>query len=170
VVLLDEPLSGLDILATDNLTAAFQRVVEQSTIGLSCSCRTRRGLGVGALKQDLVLDFGCLIAQGTPDEIRAIRRSSRLPRRRRSGGDGITRGAAVPEGKCRTGADVSEPMLKVEDLNVSYGQSQASSMCRWKYPPVCRRCARCQRRWEKHLGPVRPGWCLRRRADHVRWR
>jgi len=39
-------------------------------------------------------------------------------------------------------SDVSEPMLKVEDLNVSYGNHRPSSMCRWKYPPVCRRCAR----------------------------
>jgi ABC-type branched-subunit amino acid transport system ATPase component len=72
VVLLDEPLSGLDILATDNLTAAFQRVVEQSTIGLSLLMVEHDVASVLALSSKIfVLDFGCLIAQGTPDEIRA---------------------------------------------------------------------------------------------------
>ena len=54
VVLLDEPLSGLDVRATEKLTAAFERVgVEQCRRAVTAHGRTRRGVGAGALQQDL---------------------------------------------------------------------------------------------------------------------
>jgi ABC-type branched-subunit amino acid transport system ATPase component len=72
VVLLDEPLSGLDLHATENLTAVFQRVVASSTDGLSLVMVEHDVASVLALSSKIfVLDFGQLIAQGTPDEIRA---------------------------------------------------------------------------------------------------
>jgi ABC-type branched-subunit amino acid transport system ATPase component len=72
VVLLDEPLSGLDLHATENLTAVFERVVANSDDGLSLVMVEHDVASVLALSSKIfVLDFGQLIAQGTPDEIRA---------------------------------------------------------------------------------------------------
>ncbi len=71
VVLLDEPLSGLDVRATDNLTAAFERVVANSANGLSLLMVEHDVASVLALSSRIfVLNFGQLIAQGTPDEVR----------------------------------------------------------------------------------------------------
>ncbi len=72
VVLLDEPLSGLDYKATEKLTAAFERVVGTSEDGLSLLMVEHDVASVLALSSKIfVLDFGQLIAQGTPSEIRA---------------------------------------------------------------------------------------------------
>jgi ABC-type branched-subunit amino acid transport system ATPase component len=72
VVLLDEPLSGLDSRATDRLTAVFERVVANSSDGLSLLMVEHDVASVLALSSKIfVLDFGHLIAQGTPSEIRA---------------------------------------------------------------------------------------------------
>ena len=72
VVLLDEPLSGLDLRATENLTAAFERVVANSRAGLSLLMVEHDVASVLALSSKIfVLNFGQLIAQGTPDEVRA---------------------------------------------------------------------------------------------------
>jgi ABC-type branched-subunit amino acid transport system ATPase component len=72
VVLLDEPLSGLDVRATENLTAAFERVVSSSHAGLSLLMVEHDVASVLALSSKIfVLNFGQLIAQGTPDEVRA---------------------------------------------------------------------------------------------------
>jgi ABC-type branched-subunit amino acid transport system ATPase component len=72
VVLLDEPLSGLDVRATENLTAAFERVVSASLDGLSLLMVEHDVASVLALSSKIfVLNFGQLIAQGTPDEVRA---------------------------------------------------------------------------------------------------
>ena len=72
VVLLDEPLSGLDVRATENLIAAFERVVSSSSQGLSLLMVEHDVASVLALSSKIfVLNFGLLIAQGTPDEVRA---------------------------------------------------------------------------------------------------
>ena len=72
VVLLDEPLSGLDVRATEKLTAAFERVVSNSDDGLSLLMVEHDVASVLALSSRIfVLNFGQLIAHGTPDEIRA---------------------------------------------------------------------------------------------------
>ena len=72
VVLLDEPLSGLDVRATEKLTAAFERVVSSSADGLSLLMVEHDVASVLALSSRIfVLNFGELIAQGTPDEVRA---------------------------------------------------------------------------------------------------
>jgi ABC-type branched-subunit amino acid transport system ATPase component len=72
VVLLDEPLSGLDVRATENLTAAFKRCVTNSSEGLSLLMVEHDVASVLALSSKIfVLNFGELIAQGTPDEVRA---------------------------------------------------------------------------------------------------
>jgi len=72
VVLLDEPLSGLDVRATEKLTAAFERVVSSSANGLSLLMVEHDVASVLALSSKIfVLNFGQVIAQGTPVEIRA---------------------------------------------------------------------------------------------------
>ena len=72
VVLLDEPLSGLDVRATEKLTAAFERVVASSADGLSLLMVEHDVASVLALSSRIfVLNFGELIAQGTPDEVRS---------------------------------------------------------------------------------------------------
>jgi ABC-type branched-subunit amino acid transport system ATPase component len=72
VVLLDEPLSGLDAHATENLIAAFERVVSSSDDGLSLVMVEHDVASVLALSSKIfVLNFGELIAQGTPDQVRA---------------------------------------------------------------------------------------------------
>jgi ABC-type branched-subunit amino acid transport system ATPase component len=72
VVLLDEPLSGLDVHATENVMAAFARVVSNSDEGLSLVMVEHDVASVLALSDKIfVLNFGELIAQGTPDQVRA---------------------------------------------------------------------------------------------------
>jgi ABC-type branched-subunit amino acid transport system ATPase component len=72
VVLLDEPLSGLDARATENLMAAFERVVSSSDEGLSLVMVEHDVASVLALSSKIfVLNFGELIAHGTPDQVRA---------------------------------------------------------------------------------------------------
>jgi ABC-type branched-subunit amino acid transport system ATPase component len=72
VLLLDEPLSGLDYRATENLTAVFERAVANSDDGLSLLMVEHDVASVLSLSSNIfVLDFGQLIAQGTPQEIRA---------------------------------------------------------------------------------------------------
>ncbi len=74
VVLLDEPLSGLDVRATDNLIAAFERCVASSRHDLSLLMVEHDVASVLALSSKIfVLNFGLLIARGTPDEVRADR-------------------------------------------------------------------------------------------------
>jgi ABC-type branched-subunit amino acid transport system ATPase component len=71
LVLLDEPLSGLDVRATEHLLSAFERVVSSSDEGLSLLMVEHDVASVLALASKIfVLNFGELIAQGTPDEVR----------------------------------------------------------------------------------------------------
>lgn len=72
VLLLDEPLSGMDLRATQNLTAVLERVVSSSEDRLSMLMVEHDVASVLALSSKIfVLDFGQLIAQGTPAEVRA---------------------------------------------------------------------------------------------------
>jgi ABC-type branched-subunit amino acid transport system ATPase component len=71
VVLLDEPLSGLDINGTANLLSVFRTIVAQSERGLSLVIVEHDIASVLALAESVVvLDFGECIATGTPDQIR----------------------------------------------------------------------------------------------------
>jgi len=74
IVLLDEPLSGLDVRSTEHLLSAFERVVSNSDEGLSLLMVEHDVASVLALVSTIfVLNFGELIAQGTPDEVRTNR-------------------------------------------------------------------------------------------------
>jgi ABC-type branched-subunit amino acid transport system ATPase component len=71
IVLLDEPLSGLDVRSTEHLLSAFERVVSSSDEGLSLLMVEHDVASVLALASTIfVLNFGELIAHGTPDEVR----------------------------------------------------------------------------------------------------
>ena len=71
VILLDEPLSGLDLKASENLLSVFQKLVAQSERGLSLLLVEHDVAAVLALSSHIfVLDFGRLIAAGNPEEIR----------------------------------------------------------------------------------------------------
>jgi ABC-type branched-subunit amino acid transport system ATPase component len=71
VLLLDEPLSGLDLKASENLLAVFRRIVAESDHALSVVMVEHDVAAVLALSDSVVvLDFGERIAVGTPEEIR----------------------------------------------------------------------------------------------------
>ncbi len=71
VLLLDEPLSGLDLKASENLLVVFRQIVDQSDPPLSVVIVEHDVAAVLALSDIVyVLDFGERIAVGTPEEIR----------------------------------------------------------------------------------------------------
>jgi ABC-type branched-subunit amino acid transport system ATPase component len=71
VLLLDEPLSGLDVTASENLLDVFRTIVEESGKALSLVLVEHDVAAVLALSDVVfVLDFGERIAAGTPHDIR----------------------------------------------------------------------------------------------------
>lgn len=71
VMLLDEPLSGLDMRESENLAAVFKRVVDNDERQMSLLMVEHDVATVLALSSRIfVLDFGEIIASGTPTEIR----------------------------------------------------------------------------------------------------
>jgi ABC-type branched-subunit amino acid transport system ATPase component len=71
VLLLDEPLSGLDIKASENLLGVFRQIVHQADPPLSLILVEHDVAAVLSLSdQVFVLDFGERIATGTPEQIR----------------------------------------------------------------------------------------------------
>jgi branched-chain amino acid transport system ATP-binding protein len=71
VLLLDEPLSGLDIKASENLLAVFRQIVDQPHHQVSLIMVEHDVAAVLALSDIVfVLDFGERIAVGSPEEIR----------------------------------------------------------------------------------------------------
>ena len=71
VLLLDEPLSGLDMKASENLLNVFVQIVEEADHPLSLIIVEHDVAAVLALSHTVfVLDFGERIAVGPPDEIR----------------------------------------------------------------------------------------------------
>jgi ABC-type branched-subunit amino acid transport system ATPase component len=71
VLLLDEPLSGLDMKASANLLTVFRQIVDQNDQPLSLVIVEHDVAAVLSLSDTVfVLDFGELIAAGSPDAIR----------------------------------------------------------------------------------------------------
>jgi ABC-type branched-subunit amino acid transport system ATPase component len=71
VLLLDEPLSGLDMKASQNLLSIFRSIVDNGDAPISLLIVEHDVAAVLALSdQVVVLDFGECIATGTPDDIR----------------------------------------------------------------------------------------------------
>ena len=72
VLLLDEPLSGLDVNESEALARALVKVVTEAERDLSLLLVEHDVATVLAISKKIyVLDFGQLIASGTPDEIRS---------------------------------------------------------------------------------------------------
>ena len=70
-LLLDEPLSGVDLNGSENLLSVFRRIVAQSEQGLSVVIVEHDVAAVLALSDPVVvLDFGECIAAGAPEEVR----------------------------------------------------------------------------------------------------
>ncbi len=71
VLLLDEPLSGLDLKASENLLWVFRQIVDQADPPLSVMIVEHDVAAVLSLSDTVfVLDFGERIAAGTPEQIR----------------------------------------------------------------------------------------------------
>ena len=71
VLLLDEPLSGLDIRASENLLEVFRQIVDEAEHSLSLVIVEHDVAAVLSLSDTVcVLDFGECIAAGTPEQIR----------------------------------------------------------------------------------------------------
>lgn len=69
VLLLDEPFSGLDAGETEQLVGVLRRVIDEQRVGILLVEHDVE-LVLGLSTQVNVLDFGQLIARGTPAEIR----------------------------------------------------------------------------------------------------
>jgi ABC-type branched-subunit amino acid transport system ATPase component len=71
VLLLDEPLSGLDMKASENLLGVFHEIVDQNERPISLVIVEHDVAAVLSLSDTVfVLDFGELIAAGSPETIR----------------------------------------------------------------------------------------------------
>lgn len=92
VLLLDEPAAGLDTEESRALGSDLRTVVEHGTSILLIDHDTRLVLDV--CDRMYVLDFGLLVAEGTPDEIRADERVIEA-----------YLGASTPDGATRAGTD-----------------------------------------------------------------
>jgi ABC-type branched-subunit amino acid transport system ATPase component len=93
VLLLDEPLSGLDVKASENLLTVFRTIVDENDHPLSLVIVEHDVAAVLALSDTVfVLDFGERIAAGSPEEIRNDRavQAAYL-------GDDMAQNASVPE-------------------------------------------------------------------------
>ena len=75
VLLLDEPLSGLDMKASQHLLSIFRSIVDNAEAPISLLIVEHDVAAVLALSDSVVvLDFGECIATGTPEEIRRDQR------------------------------------------------------------------------------------------------
>ena len=71
VIVLDEPLSGLDMKASENLLSVLRQVVEQSDHDVSLLIVEHDVASVFAISSEVfVLDFGERIAAGSPEQVR----------------------------------------------------------------------------------------------------
>jgi ABC-type branched-subunit amino acid transport system ATPase component len=69
IVLLDEPLAGLDVHEAERLASALRRTVAEEQVSLLL-VEHDVGMVLSLSSYIYVLDFGVLIAEGSPDEVR----------------------------------------------------------------------------------------------------
>ena len=122
VLLLDEPLSGLDIKASENLLSVFRQIVDQPDHRVSLIMVEHDVAAVLSLSDIVfVLDFGERIAVGSPEEIR----NDPAVRAAYLGDTDPEPGPPGRAGARRGKLGVTEPLLTVENLDVRYGSSRA---------------------------------------------
>ena len=121
-MLLDEPSSGLDVHETEQLGEALRRI------------RQDRGTAFVLVEHNVefvldlsdrvtVLDFGRLLTEGTPDEVRDSPEVQAA-----YFGAPIDAVAAEPTargGRRMTAVSTEDPILRVTDLEVAYGEARA---------------------------------------------
>jgi ABC-type branched-subunit amino acid transport system ATPase component len=121
VVLLDEPSSGLDAEESKRLGAVLRQITERGTSFLLVEHDIELVLGLSSRVS--VLDFGTLIAEGTPQAVQADQRvrsaylgelAPTAPSARTSERPGAKRPSAT-----------GEVLLDVRDLKVRYGNAVA---------------------------------------------
>ncbi|MFE2734701.1 ATP-binding cassette domain-containing protein [Streptomyces sp. NPDC059349] len=130
IVLLDEPFSGLNAGESETLADALTRIVAARGISMLLVEHDVE-LVFGLCSRVYVLDFGKLIAQGTPAEIRAndTVRSAYLGEVEADPVPGpraatrVAASASVPTGEGPAAG--REITLSVEDLTVDYGNATA---------------------------------------------
>ena len=122
VLLLDEPLSGLDMKASENLLAVFTQIVEQADHPLSLIIVEHDVAAVLALSRHGLRARLRRAHRGRHPggDPQRSRRPGRLPGRQRSPGEVDSR-----RGAAGARAFMTEPILEVRDLDVRYGSSQA---------------------------------------------
>ena len=122
VLLLDEPLSGLDIKASENLLTVFRQIVDQPGREVSLIMVEHDVAAVLSLSDTVfVLDFGERIAVGSPEEIR----NDPAVRAAYLGDAESEEGPPAERRPCRKRLGMTEPLLTVQDLDVRYGSSRA---------------------------------------------
>jgi branched-chain amino acid transport system ATP-binding protein len=95
VLLLDEPLSGLDMKASQHLLSIFRSIVDNDESPMSLLIVEHDVAAVLALSDSVVvLDFGECIATGTPEE---IRNDPRVRSAYLGDADGLSHAAPLPE-------------------------------------------------------------------------
>ena len=114
VLLLDEPSSGLDERETDELGAVLRSVVDED-LGILL-VEHDMALVMSVCNRISVLDFGALIADGTPQEIQA----DPLVQQAYLGGASTSGSTAKPASVRQPLVD-RPPMLEVRDLRAGYG-------------------------------------------------
>jgi len=127
LVLLDEPLSGLDIKASENLLEVFRRVVGQGERDVSLLIVEHDVAAVLALSSRIfVLDFGERIAAGTPEEIR----NDPAVRAAYLGDDEASTGSEAPSSSGAAGAtspaaSTAEPSPQAQRLPQTQGEASS---------------------------------------------
>ncbi|MDV6270846.1 ATP-binding cassette domain-containing protein [Rhodococcus globerulus] len=127
LLLLDEPSSGLDAEETKRMAGVFREVVDNHQVSLIL-VEHDVDLVLGLSDEVCVLDFGVMIAQGKPEQIRL---DPKVRAAYLGTDDAQPDGSTEPKTPRRINSNSvegkSEPLLTLDDVSVKYGDSRALS-------------------------------------------